>query len=48
MHPKDLGKEKQITPKKSKWEEIFKIRDDESNKKDRENTNNQFYEKLSL
>lgn len=33
MHPKALGKEKQTTPKKSRWEEIFKIRDDESNKK---------------
>lgn len=33
MHPKDLGKEKQTTPKKSRWEEILKIRDDESNKK---------------
>lgn len=49
MHPKALGKEKQTTPKKSRWEEIFKIRDDKSNKKKhRENTNNQFYEKLSL
>lgn len=33
MHPKALGKEKQTTPKKSRWEEIFKIRDDENNLK---------------